>query len=245
MEGFPSGQREQTVNLSSMTSVVRIHHLPPKEPILIRVSVLFWRQVEWIRKPALRNVPVARFNRRGFRRNGSESTTGRVGRRVAVRLWDCTSQSRQARAINGASALRNVPVARFNHRGFRRNGSESITERAGRRVAVRLWDCTSQSRQARALNGVPALRNVPVARFNRRGLPVGRQPLKYLMVVPAAKRIHHRTGRQACSSATMGGNNQSRQARARSEGKNRLCSIAKSTCTGYLQRYIAVWDVIP
>ena len=28
----------------------------------------------------------------------SESTTGRVGRRVAVRLWDCTSQSRQARA---------------------------------------------------------------------------------------------------------------------------------------------------
>ena len=66
MEGFPSGQREQTVNLSSMTSVVRIHHLPPKEPILIRVSVLFWCQVEWIRKPALRNVPVPRFNRRGF-----------------------------------------------------------------------------------------------------------------------------------------------------------------------------------
>ena len=66
MEGFPSGQREQTVNLSSMTSVVRIHHLPPKEPILIRVSVLFWCQVEWIRKPALRNVPVARFNRRGL-----------------------------------------------------------------------------------------------------------------------------------------------------------------------------------
>ena len=87
MEGFPSGQREQTVNLSSMTSVVRIHHLPPKEPILIRVSVLFWCQVEWIRKPALRNVPVARFNRRGFRRNGSESTTGRVGTRVAVRPW--------------------------------------------------------------------------------------------------------------------------------------------------------------
>ena len=118
MEGFPSGQREQTVNLSSMTSVVRIHHLPPKEPILIRVSVLFWCQVEWIRKPALRNVPVARFN--------------------------------------------------------------------------------------------------------RRGLPVGRQPLKYLMVVPAAKRIHHRTGRHACGSAAMGGNSQSRQAHAQSEGKNRL-----------------------
>ena len=99
MEGFPSGQREQTVNLSSMTSVVRIHHLPPKEPILIRVSVLFWCQVEWIRKPALRNSPVGCFNRRGFRRNGSESTTGRVGRRVAVRRWAAPANSRQARAI--------------------------------------------------------------------------------------------------------------------------------------------------
>ena len=129
MEGFPSGQREQTVNLSSMTSVVRIHHLPPKEPILIRVSVLFWCQVEWIRKPALRNVPVARFN--------------------------------------------------------------------------------------------------------RRGLPVGRQPLKYLMVVPAAKRIHHRTGRHACGSTVMGLHQpitagtrpirrNAKSAHAQSEGKNRL-----------------------
>ena len=153
MEGFPSGQREQTVNLSSMTSVVRIHHLPPKQKKDIPKGMSFFcfgGRWLWIRKPALRNVPVARFNRRGFRRNGSESTTGRVGRRVAVRLWDCTSQSRQARAINGASALRNVPVARFNHRGFRRNGSESTTGRVGTHVAVRLWDCTSQSRQARA-----------------------------------------------------------------------------------------------
>ncbi len=120
MEGFPSGQREQTVNLSSMTSVVRIHHLPPKQKDIPKGMSFFcfggrWL---WIRKPALRNVPVARFN--------------------------------------------------------------------------------------------------------RRGLPVGRQPLKYLMVVPAAKRIHHRTGRHACGSATMGGNSQSRQARAQSEGKNRL-----------------------
>ena len=153
MEGFPSGQREQTVNLSSMTSVVRIHHLPPKQKDIPKGMSFFcfggrWL---WIRKPALRNVPVARFN--------------------------------------------------------------------------------------------------------RRGLPVGRQPLKYLMVVPAAKRIHHRTGWHTCSSATMGGNNQSRQARAQSAGtpsqhapnpKGRTgCSIAKSTCTGYLERYIAVCDVIP
>ena len=32
MEGFPSGQRGQTVNLLSTTSVVRIHSLPPKIP---------------------------------------------------------------------------------------------------------------------------------------------------------------------------------------------------------------------
>ena len=80
------------------------------------------------------------------------------------------------------------------------------------RVSVLFWCQVEWIRK-------PALRNVPVARFNRRGFA-------------AAKRIHHRTGRHACSSATMGGNNQSRQARARSEGKNRLCSIAKSTCTG-------------
>ena len=52
----------------------------------------------WIRKVALRNSPVGCFNHRGFRRNGSESTTELAGTRVAVRLWDCTSQSRQARA---------------------------------------------------------------------------------------------------------------------------------------------------
>ena len=89
MGEFPSGQREQTVNLSSMTSVVRIHHLPPKQKDIPKGMSFFcfggrWL---WIRKPALRNVPVARFNRRGFRRNGSKSTTGRAGRRVAMRPW--------------------------------------------------------------------------------------------------------------------------------------------------------------
>ena len=102
MEGFPSGQREQTVNLSSMTSVVRIHHLPPKQKDIPKGMSFFCFGGRW--------------------------------------LW-----------------IRKV-----------------------------------------------ALRNSPVGCFNRRGLPVGRQPLKYLMVVPAAKRIHHRTGRQACSSAVVG-----------------------------------------
>ena len=102
MEGFPSGQREQTVNLSSMTSVVRIHHLPPKQKDIPKGMSFFCFGGRW--------------------------------------LW-----------------IRKV-----------------------------------------------ALRNSPVGCFNHRGLPVGRQPLKYLMVVPAAKRIHHRTGRQACSSAVVG-----------------------------------------
>ena len=68
MEGFPSGQREQTVNLSSMTSVVRIHHLPPKRKDIPKgMSFFALAEGRWrIRKPALRNVPVARFNRRGF-----------------------------------------------------------------------------------------------------------------------------------------------------------------------------------
>ena len=89
MEGFPSGQREQTVNLSSMTSVVRIHHLPPKRKDIPKGMSFFcfggrWL---WIRKVALRNSPVGCFNHRGFHRSESESTTGRAGTRVAVRPW--------------------------------------------------------------------------------------------------------------------------------------------------------------
>ena len=42
MGEFPSGQREQTVNLSSLTSVVRIHPLPPKKTLLFAVSFFFY-----------------------------------------------------------------------------------------------------------------------------------------------------------------------------------------------------------
>ena len=111
MEGFPSGQREQTVNLSSMTSVVRIHHLPPKQKDIPKGMSFFcfggrWL---WIRKVALRNHPVDGFNHRGFHRSESESTTGRVGTRVAVRRWDCTSQSRQAEALFEGTKGRHAP----------------------------------------------------------------------------------------------------------------------------------------
>ncbi len=39
---YPSGQRGQTVNLLSMTSVVRIHPLPPKQKTDLMVGFLFW-----------------------------------------------------------------------------------------------------------------------------------------------------------------------------------------------------------
>ena len=138
MEGFPSGQREQTVNLSSMTSVVRIHHLPPKQKDIPKGMSFFcfggrWL---WIRKVALRNSPVGCFNHRGFAAaKRIHHWTGRHACGSAT--MGGNSQSRQAHALNGAPALRNSPVGCFNHRGFRRNGSESTTGRVGRRVAVR------------------------------------------------------------------------------------------------------------
>ena len=61
----------------------------------------------WIRKVAFRNSPVGCFNRRGFRRNGSESTTGRVGTRVAVRPWaPITNHGRHAPNPKAKQALR-------------------------------------------------------------------------------------------------------------------------------------------
>ena len=40
MGEFPSGQREQTVNLSSLTSVVRIHSLPPSKLLITSIGSL-------------------------------------------------------------------------------------------------------------------------------------------------------------------------------------------------------------
>ena len=46
MGGFPSGQRGQTVNLLSTTSVVRIHHLPPKKRVQICALFCFTLKIE-------------------------------------------------------------------------------------------------------------------------------------------------------------------------------------------------------
>ena len=46
---FPSGQRGQTVNLLSSTSVVRIHPLPPKQKSTTERLVLFCFVVERVR----------------------------------------------------------------------------------------------------------------------------------------------------------------------------------------------------
>ena len=81
MGAFPSGQRGQTVNLLSTTSVVRIHPLPPKNGDPVRGCRFFLCSGGWIRmaqatiscfceaihlEPALGGAPVARRNRRGF-----------------------------------------------------------------------------------------------------------------------------------------------------------------------------------
>ena len=53
MGEFPSGQRGQTVNLLSVTSVVRIHSLPPKESTL-KGAFLFavFGQIQFVRRSA-------------------------------------------------------------------------------------------------------------------------------------------------------------------------------------------------
>ena len=69
-------------------------HLPPKQKDIPKGMSFFcfggrWL---WIRKPALGNVPVARFNRRGFA--AAKRIHHRTGRHAcAVRLGDCTRRS--------------------------------------------------------------------------------------------------------------------------------------------------------
>ena len=90
---FPSGQREQTVNLPSLTSMVRIHPSPPSEPVNLILTGffcynqgVFWRfcfkfaqekrlrRKICVRMPALvagavfLNVPVFLFFLRGRRK---------------------------------------------------------------------------------------------------------------------------------------------------------------------------------
>ncbi len=47
MEEFPSGQREQTVNLSAMPSVVRIHPLPPKNRLAFASLFFYPLRKQW------------------------------------------------------------------------------------------------------------------------------------------------------------------------------------------------------
>ena len=70
---FPSGQRGQTVNLLSVTSVVRIHPLPPKNRLLfIKRRFLFcptkgfWRAS---RPPLTRGLPRSRWGRENRKSN--------------------------------------------------------------------------------------------------------------------------------------------------------------------------------
>ena len=56
MEEFPSGQRGQTVNLLSVTSVVRIHPPPPRRRKLIGLRRFFISQAR-IRRPPRAPIP--------------------------------------------------------------------------------------------------------------------------------------------------------------------------------------------
>ena len=68
MGAFPSGQRGQTVNLLSVTSVVRIHPLPPtiKDSESCPFLILFG----WIRKGVPGAKRTSRFARGGNARGG-------------------------------------------------------------------------------------------------------------------------------------------------------------------------------
>ena len=82
MEGFPSGQREQTVNLSSMTSVVRIHHLPPKRKDIPKgMSFLLWRKAGGGFESRLLETCRWHVSTGVALPQQSESTTGRAGTR--------------------------------------------------------------------------------------------------------------------------------------------------------------------
>ena len=64
MEEFPSGQREQTVNLSALPSVVRIHPLPPKQRSSDILLLFFYslRTTEALRcRPMPNEVDAGRF----------------------------------------------------------------------------------------------------------------------------------------------------------------------------------------
>ena len=74
MGEFPSGQRGQTVNLLSVTSVVRIHLPPPGKP-LHRQVWRFFLFVWWIRRGAgVNDAPAAHQSRGTARPQTGEST---------------------------------------------------------------------------------------------------------------------------------------------------------------------------
>ena len=58
MGDFPSGQRGQTVNLLSLTSVVRIHHPPPKNPIGLCLSGFLLTDSAFVTTSYLRSAQI-------------------------------------------------------------------------------------------------------------------------------------------------------------------------------------------
>ena len=97
MGEFPSGQRGQTVNLLSVTSVVRIH-LPPPRKTVAPSGVTVFLFVRWIRRGAeVNDAPAAHQSRGTACPQAGESTfphQERVGENQLVLFYPTTQKYR-------------------------------------------------------------------------------------------------------------------------------------------------------
>jgi hypothetical protein len=97
MGEFPSGQRGQTVNLLSVTSVVRIH-LPPPRKTVAPSGVTVFLFVRWIRRGAeVNDAPAAHQSRGTACPQAGESTfphQERAGENQLVLFYPTTQKYR-------------------------------------------------------------------------------------------------------------------------------------------------------
>ena len=120
MGDFPSGQRGQTVNLLSLTSVVRIHHPPPSKDHCIRSGFLFGGEIDGEAADA-RNKRVSLFHFAG----GScpersedvvtnpPSPTNKKGTFVYQKFLFCLSKPQAWHIITTQSCISSAPLGLY------------------------------------------------------------------------------------------------------------------------------------
>lgn len=86
VEGFPSGQREQTVNLSAMPSVVRIHPLPPVKYGYHSVSVFYYYRKKAGFEPQSYQCDGLRSKRTLERSSSPPSSTNKIRIPFGIRI---------------------------------------------------------------------------------------------------------------------------------------------------------------